>query len=92
MTVASSYAIGTSWQQRAACKGPHSWLFFAPFEGGERKEEKRRRVADAKAICASCPVATECLEYALEIREPHGVWGGKSEIERRAMLEGITAL
>jgi hypothetical protein len=28
----------------------------------------------------------ECLEYAIRIREPHGVWGGLNEIERRAML------
>ncbi len=27
----------------------------------------------------------ECLEYALEIREPYGIWGGLTETERRSM-------
>ena len=33
-----------------------------------------------------CPVREACLEYALAIREPHGVWGGCNEMERRALL------
>jgi WhiB family redox-sensing transcriptional regulator len=31
----------------------------------------------AKEICASCPISAECLEGALERREPWGVWGGQ---------------
>ena len=41
----------------------------------------------AKSICATCPVRTPCLDFALEIREPHGIWGGLNESERRALLE-----
>jgi WhiB family redox-sensing transcriptional regulator len=37
----------------------------------------------AKAICAPCPVRTECLEYALDGGEHFGIWGGTSERERR---------
>ena len=33
-----------------------------------------------------CPVRPECLEYALEVRETHGIWGGLNEMERRALL------
>lgn len=33
-------------------------------------------VMEAKALCATCPVAIKCLEGALKRREPHGVWGG----------------
>jgi WhiB family redox-sensing transcriptional regulator len=41
----------------------------------------------AKAICKKhCPVIDECLEWALDQREPFGVWGGHSERERRAIL------
>jgi WhiB family redox-sensing transcriptional regulator len=36
-------------------------------------------------------VQPECLEYALEIREAHGVWGGLNEMERRAELRQRTA-
>ena len=27
-----------------------------------------------------------CLDYALAIREPHGIWGGLNEHERRELL------
>ena len=36
---------------------------------------------EAKAICATCPVREECLEYALETRPGDGVWGGLTSIE-----------
>jgi WhiB family redox-sensing transcriptional regulator len=38
-------------------------------------------------ICATCPVKEPCLEYALEQRIDHGVWGGCSERERRRILK-----
>ena len=40
----------------------------------------------AKRICATCPVSERCLDYALENRIDHGVWGGASERERRRIL------
>ena len=30
-------------------------------------------IARAKAICATCPIKKPCLEYAIKIREPHGI-------------------
>jgi WhiB family redox-sensing transcriptional regulator len=41
----------------------------------------------AKAICATCPVREECLDYALGTKVEHGIWGGTSENQRR-MLRG----
>ena len=35
----------------------------------------------------TCPVTEPCLEYALEHRIDHGVWGGASERERRRILK-----
>jgi WhiB family redox-sensing transcriptional regulator len=32
-------------------------------------------------------VRAECLEYSIQIREPHGIWGGLNEAERRDLLE-----
>ena len=73
------------WQWRAACRGEDSGLFFPPGEW-ESREERQARERKAKSICAVCPVRIECLEYAIRIREPHGIWGGLNEIERRVLL------
>jgi WhiB family transcriptional regulator, redox-sensing transcriptional regulator len=73
------------WQAKAACRGPQTSLFFPPSHF-ERKDDKELRESRAKAICASCPVKRSCLEYALRIKEPHGIWGGLNEVERRSLL------
>ena len=73
------------WQVRAACRGPQSSVFFPPSHF-ERKDEKELREARAKAICATCPVRKPCLDYALRIREPHGIWGGLNEAERKQLI------
>ena len=73
------------WQTKAACRGPQSAAFFPPSHF-ERKDEKEAREARAKSICASCPVRQPCLDYALRIREPHGIWGGLNELERKSLL------
>ncbi|HUE58939.1 MAG TPA: WhiB family transcriptional regulator [Acidimicrobiales bacterium] len=72
------------WQAKAACRGPNTALFFPPSHF-ERKDDKEARENKAKAICATCPVKRPCLEYALRIKEPHGIWGGLNELERRAL-------
>lgn len=73
------------WQLEAACRGVDATLFFAP-NYFERREEKDGREAKAKVICARCPVRDPCLEYALRTRDPHGIWGGLNELERRRLL------
>lgn len=77
--------LDRSWQPIALCRGNHSHLFFPP-STTERKDERERREARAKAICMVCPVRTPCHEYAMEIREPYGIWGGLTEVERRSLL------
>lgn len=87
-TVASKLAsleAEARWQDRASCKGMDPTLFFGP-EYAETVKEKRDREDAAKAVCAECPVRTECLEYALDAREAYGIWGGKTELERKALL------
>jgi WhiB family redox-sensing transcriptional regulator len=83
-------AEASSWQHYAACRGDDTAHFFAP-NYFEKRSEKNAREAVAKGICARCPVQSECLEYALEIHETHGVWGGLNEMERRAELRQRTA-
>lgn len=43
--------------------------------------------ADAAiALCRTCDVQGPCLAWALEVGDCHGVWGGTTPRERRAML------
>jgi WhiB family redox-sensing transcriptional regulator len=76
--------IHETWHLRAACRGPESQLFFPP-PTPERREARDNREARAKAICVLCPVRDECLAFALRVREPHGIWGGLTEGERREL-------
>lgn len=69
--------MDTEWMQRGKCRDLSPSIFF-PSDG--------LGVQAAQRICAECPVASECLEYALTERVDHGVWGGKSERERRRIL------
>jgi WhiB family redox-sensing transcriptional regulator len=60
-------------------------VFFPPAQF-ERKEDKVGREQRAKSICQHCSVRNPCLAYALKIREPHGIWGGLNEAERKQIL------
>ncbi len=71
-------ATRTAWMASGNCRNHPPTLFF-PSDGVG--------VDRARKICASCPVAEPCLEYALEHRIDHGVWGGTSERERRRILK-----
>ena len=63
------------WQDSAACKDADSNLFLSGVTS---------RVQKAKAICASCAVVDECLQFAIDNEdfEPH-VYGGLTGDERR---------
>jgi hypothetical protein len=67
----------------AACKGADLNLFFGEWD--ESPEGRLAREAEARAICAGCPSRQPCLEFALTLAVPWGVWGGLSEDERRGM-------
>lgn len=82
--------LDESWELKAACRGPHTSLFFPP-DHFEKKTEREFRERQAKAICAECPVATDCLQYAIRIHEPNGVWGGMNEAERKALTESAAS-
>ncbi len=68
----------TAWMADGNCR-LHPPATFFPSDGVG--------VDRARKICRDCPVANECLEYALENRIDHGVWGGCSERERRRILK-----
>jgi len=77
------------WQLGASCRGMDVGHFYHPPD--ERNAAREQRIADAKAICRRCPVIASCLDHALRVREPYGIWGGQSEDERAALL-GVQSL
>lgn len=72
------------WRDDAACRDTGGDLFFHP--DSERGPARRRRDAAAKAICATCPVIASCLDWALSVGEPFGIWGGLSTEDRAQLL------
>lgn len=89
MTSAVSFMMGhdyPAWHQQGSCNDkPQEWFF-----GGEEQPGKQRHrptlsmseVKRAKAICGTCPVMIQCLEFALSNREEFGVWGGSTGRDR----------
>jgi WhiB family redox-sensing transcriptional regulator len=71
-----------SWQSDSLCAQTDPEAFF-PEKGGSTR--------DAKKICTSCEVKSQCLEYALQNDERFGIWGGLSERERRRLRRARTA-
>ncbi|MGI8773611.1 MAG: WhiB family transcriptional regulator [Actinomycetota bacterium] len=74
-----------TWREDAACL-THPGIVFFGVEDLESPAEKRSREDRAKDVCSGCAVKRECLEYALAAREPYGIWGGLTELERKAAL------
>jgi WhiB family transcriptional regulator, redox-sensing transcriptional regulator len=61
----------------AACAGEDPDLFFP-----DASQASDNDTARAKAICARCPVRDECLKWAIDNQQIHGIWGGLDESER----------
>lgn len=76
------------WMNRAACKGLTHKMF-------PTHHNDKTYVVEAKAICDSCPVRRECLDYALEFTasEMHGIWAGmtSNQLAREQRTRGITS-
>lgn len=47
--------------------------------------ESPKRIAQAKALCAQCPITEKCLQYALDIEVEFGIFGGTTPQERKAL-------
>ena len=67
------------WRELAACRGTDLEVFF-PGRG--------QSAGAARQVCAACPVRQPCLDYAITNRITHGIWGGLTERERRALRSG----
>jgi WhiB family redox-sensing transcriptional regulator len=66
------------WRDLAACVGTDPEAFF-PDDGCDNTY--------ARKVCGRCDVRTECLEWAIENRVWHGIWGGVGARSRQKMAQ-----
>jgi len=70
-------ARDVTWQDLAACREFSVESFYPPTDqDGD----------EAKAICFTCSVREQCLEFALTAGERFGIWGGMTPQERRYLI------
>ncbi len=72
---------GGDWRHRAACLEEEPELFFPIGTTGPAILQ----IEEAKQVCRRCSVREECLAWALDTDQDHGIWGGLSEEERTAI-------
>ncbi|MCZ9349802.1 WhiB family transcriptional regulator [Streptomyces mutabilis] len=70
-----------NWREHAECRTEDPDLFFPIGTTGPAALQTEQ----AKAVCRRCPVREQCLRWALDTGQSIGVWGGTSEMERRAL-------
>lgn len=79
------FELRPSWHARAACHGKTDIMFPTAAEGNAKVTAAQ--IAEAKAICATCPVQAECAEWGPNAAitngiDGGGVWGGMGKRER----------
>lgn len=70
-----------SWREGASCRQTTPELFFPAGTTGQALEQ----ITAAKAVCRTCAVQSQCLEFALDTNQEAGIWGGTDEVERRRL-------
>ena len=79
--VIGANGLRPDWQAEAACHGMGNALFFSG-------KGDNRQVAEAKAICGTCGVVDECLQWAIDTGSRIGVFGGLTPKERQGLRYG----
>lgn len=82
-----------TWRRDAACAVPDidPDIFF-PDPEFHPKDERQAMAAEARTICASCPVKSDCLEWALNNLPltVQGIYAGTSYGQRKRMVRSRT--
>jgi WhiB family redox-sensing transcriptional regulator len=84
-----------AWMYQAPCTGMGE-IFYPESDvqmrrNGVRIDDTNSLQANyrrARALCATCPHQTECLQEAIDGGEVHGIWGGYSPRDRRKIARG----
>jgi WhiB family redox-sensing transcriptional regulator len=69
------------WSAKAACLEADPELFFPNGEG----KSSWPQIAEAKAVCAACPVRGYCLDFALRTDAQYGIWAGTTPRDRQSI-------
>ena len=87
MRVRRTMVMSENWRRHAACWGMVAAgvtdLWFPAPGASQHSPAEIRRIADAKAICKTCPVRMPCLAFAVRTGQQHGIWGGLTENQRK---------
>lgn len=65
------------WREHSRCSDADPRIFFGD------------RLRQALVLCDACPVAADCLAYAIEHRIIDGVWGGTVGLERQRIIDRL---
>lgn len=84
-TPPQDHLASQTWREAAACHGIDTAVFYPTVKGGRGSSPARRAYDRAIAICHTCPVNYQCLWYALDHKEEHGVWGATTPDDRKAL-------
>lgn len=78
-STAQPVAGAGAWRTRAACRDADPEAFYPTGRDAD--------TGAATAICRTCPVIDACLQHAIDHREHHGIWGGRTPDERRHLAQ-----
>lgn len=70
---------GVDWRTFARCQREPATFAIVDDNNGD---EPLYPTSEQALCCQLCPVRTVCLQHALDVREPAGVWGGMTTYQR----------
>ena len=65
------------WARDGACTTVDPEIFFG--------DSRDHPFGEAIAVCSTCPVIDQCLDYAITANIRYGVWGGLTPSQRQQM-------
>lgn len=68
----------------AACAAPGvdpNWWYASLVDPNGGEDQLR-----ARTVCMACPLQRACVEYAIAVEEPAGIWGGATPEDRKPTL------
>ena len=86
--VGPSYPV-THWRMAALCRTVDRDFFDIPSVG---LAGQRTHMRIEIAICQECPSQNPCLDYAMDTRQPSGLWGGLLPKERSRLRQKQTRM